>query len=78
MSERFPSERVAAGGSHSSETFLISEEVTACFGKSGPWMGGQEFVAIQSQGSWCAFQGHFPTSEPTLGIFFGHYSLEIL
>ena len=51
VSERFPSERVAAGGSHSSENFLISEEVTACFGGSVPWMDKQGFVAIRSQGS---------------------------
>ena len=50
MSERLPSERVAAGGSHSSENFLVSEEVTPCFGGSGPWVGGQGFVAVQSQG----------------------------
>lgn len=50
MSVRFPSERVAAGGSHSSESFLVSEEVTPCFGGSGPWVGGKGFVAVQSQG----------------------------
>ena len=50
MSERLPSERVAAGGSHSSENFLVSEEVMPCFGGNGPWVGGQGFVAVQSQG----------------------------